>query len=134
MPEIWVTVTQSQVFNWIKKLNSMGIQTDCVSITDKKLNDVDKKIIEESINGQFHQVYNYKKIFISDIVIIIAMLKFYLTSVFKYEKIIFQTRINSMGVPYALLRWLPKAKFIFEARGVKSEEEGHVLSGQNQTL
>ena len=37
MSEIWETVTQSQVFNWIKLVNQRDIESDCLSITTQKI-------------------------------------------------------------------------------------------------
>ena len=124
MPEVWVTVTQSQVFNWVKVINDSGGSTDCISITDSKMSQEDVEKIENSIHGKFYQVHDYKRFLLSDINTFLALFKHYLKNVFKYDKIIFQTRIG-IGTAYLLLNWLPKVKLIFEARGAGNEETSH---------
>ena len=112
MPEVWVTVTQSQVFNWIKLLNEEGIETDCISITSSKNNDDEVKKIETSISGRFIEIHNHKRLFINDIYLSFILLRYYFQSVFKYEKVIFQTRLSTIGFTFSFLKWLPKTKFI----------------------
>ena len=124
MPEVWVTVTQSQVFNWVKVINDSGGSTDCISITDSKMSQEDVEKIENSIHGKFYQVHDYKRFLLSDINTFLALFKHYLKNVFKYDKIIFQTRIG-IGTAYLFLNWLPKVKLIFEARGAGNEETSH---------
>lgn len=130
MPEVWVTVTQSQVFNWIKLVNENGIPTDCISVTTHKSSKETIKKIENSIQGRFIEIHNYNKLIIIDIFLIINLLKFYLGNVFMYKKIIFQTRMPSAGIAYAALSWLPKAKFIFEARAAANEEIIYTSEGE----
>ena len=74
MPRVWVTVTQSQVFNWIKLVNERGISTDCISITDKKIPQDEVRKIEESIQGKFIQVHDFKRLLVSDIYTFLIML------------------------------------------------------------
>ena len=76
MPEVWVTVTQSQVFNWVKLVNDAGISTDCISITNHKNSEEDVQKIENSINGKFFQVHDYKRIFVSDISNFLGLFKY----------------------------------------------------------
>ena len=133
MPEVWVTVTQSQVFNWIKLVNERGISTDCISITDKKIPQDDVRKIEKSINGKFIQVHDFKRLLVSDIYTFFILFKFYLKNVFKYDKIIFQTRIG-IGTVYLILNLLPNVKLIFEARGAGNEESAHSDKEQMETL
>ncbi len=133
MPEVWVTVTQSQVFNWIKLVNEQGLSTDCISITDKKNSQEDVRKIEESIQGKFIQVHDFKRLLVSDIYTFLVLFKYYLKNVFKYDKIIFQTRIG-IGTSYFILNWLPKVKLIFEARGAGNEETAHSNVGKKKNL
>ena len=134
MPEIWVTVTQSQVFNWVKLINEAGIPTDCISITSKKNNKEAVNKIEEHINGRFIEVHDFRKLIISDLYNTFVFLKYYLKNVFKVDKIIFQTRLGSLGFTYAVLKWLPKAKFILESRGAGNEETNHATQTENKNL
>ena len=124
MPEVWVTVTQSQVFNWIKLVNERGISTDCISITDKRTPQDDVRKIEESIKGEFIQIHDFKRLLVSDIYTFLMLFKFYLKNVVKYDKIIYQTRIG-IGTVFLILNWLPKVKLVFEARGAGNEEIAH---------
>jgi glycosyltransferase involved in cell wall biosynthesis len=128
MPEVWVTVTQSQVFNWVKLVNENGISTDCISITKSKNNVESVNIIEESIGGKFIEIKNYKTLIINDIYLSYILIKFYFKNLNKYDKIIFQTRMAQIGLTFAFLKWLPKTKFIFEARAAKNEEIKHTTS------
>ena len=126
MPEVWSTVTQSQVFNWIKLVNEKGISTDCISITAKKHKKKDVEKIEKSLLGSFIEIHDFKKLIINDIHLILVLLNHYFKNVYKYEKIIFQTRLTSLSYVYALMKWLPKTKFIFDARGAYTVEREHV--------
>ncbi len=134
MPEVWVTVTQSQVFNWIKLISDKNISTDCISITTKKNTDSTVKKIEKSINGKFIEIHDPRRLIVNDIYMTCVLLKFYFKNVFKYKKIIFQTRLGTIGYTYAFLSWLPKAKFIFEGRGAGNEERIHTNSDQKESL
>ncbi len=121
MPEIWVTVTQSQVFNWIKLINEKGISTDCVSISTKKNTPDNVKLIEKSLKGRFYEIHNFNKLFINDFYFLFVFLRLYFSHVFKYDKIIFQSRVQ-IGFAYYFLSFLPKVKLIFEGRGASNEE------------
>ena len=76
MPSVWATVTNSQVFNWIKLLDEKGIETDCISITNEKLPKEEVDMINNEINGSFHQI-SYKRYLISDFYLLINFLVFY---------------------------------------------------------
>ena len=134
MPEVWVTVTQSQVFNWVKLVNEGGISTDCISITTNKLSSKEVIRIEESIGGRFYQIRNNKRLIINDLYLSCYLLKYYLKSVRSYEKVIFQTRMAPIGLTFAFLKWLPNTKFIFEARAAKNEELKHQNDEKRSTL
>ena len=56
MSEIWETVTQSQVFNWIKLVNQRDIESDCLSITTQKITNKEVQVIEDIIGGKFIKV------------------------------------------------------------------------------
>ena len=124
MPEVWVTVSKSQVFNWIKLINEYGISTDCLSITPKKLDRKNVKLIESEIKGDFYQIKN-RKLLIIDIFLFMALLKYYVNNIFKYDKIIIQTRLNSIGFTFFILRFFPKIKLVYESRGAGNEERLH---------
>ena len=100
MPEVWVTVTQSQVFNWVKLVNENGISTDCISITTKKLSKKNVENIEESIKGNFFEIKNHKRLIVNDIYLSFVLFKFYLKNINKYDKIIFQTRMATVGLTF----------------------------------
>ncbi|MCF6296964.1 MAG: glycosyltransferase [Flavobacteriaceae bacterium] len=134
MSEVWVTVTQSQVFNWIKLINQKGIPTDCISITTKKSSKKDVEKIEESIEGNFIEIHNRKRLIVSDIFLTLNLLKHYLKSLSNYKKIIFQTRLTGAGLTFGVLSWLPRSKFIFEARAATNEERIYISEGEKVTL
>jgi len=122
MPEVWETVTQSQVFNWITLINGNGISTDCLSITSEKIGNEKVKEIEKSISGEFIQIKS-RLMLIGDIFLILFLLKYYFKNKNRYKKIVFQTRLSSIGLTFYLLNvLLPKAKFIFESRAAGNEE------------
>lgn len=125
MPSVWATVTNSQVFNWIKLLDEKGIETDCISITNEKLSKEEADIINSEINGQFHQI-SYKRYLVSDFYLLLNFLVFYFKSVFTYDRIIFQTRLPKIAFPFVLMGLLYKVKIIYEARGAITEERDHV--------
>ncbi len=134
MPEVWVTVTQSQVFNWIKLVNEKGISTDCISIASTKHNTDIVNEFEKSLSGNFIQL-KARSLVINDIYLALNLIKYYRKNSKKYEKIIFQTRVSSIGFTFAVLRvLLPKAKFIFESRAAANEERVHVGEGKKVTL
>ena len=53
MPSVWRTVTESQVFNWIKLFNVGGLSTDCISITNRMLEEKEVRNIENKLYGKF---------------------------------------------------------------------------------
>ena len=125
MPGVWATVTNSQVFNWIKLIDQKGINTDCVSITNTKLSDDAVAKIEDDLGAKFYQISSFPYL-IGDIYLFIYFLYLYLKSVIKYDKIIFQTRLPKIGIPFILIGTLYKVKIIYEARGAITEERIHV--------
>ena len=125
LPGIWATVTNSQVFNWIKLINDKGVDTDCVSLSNRKLKEKDIKSIEEAIGGKLYQFSSYL-MFLNDIFLLFILIFLYFRSVFKYDKIIFQTRIPSISFAFRVIGWFYKCKVIYEARGAAIEERIHV--------
>ena len=134
MPEVWVTVTESQVFNWIKLVNTAGISTDCISVSNKKSSAKEIERFKKSLGGDFFEINFKQRLIITDIVLILNLLKHYFKNVFKYKKIIFQTRMPTAGISFSALRWLPKARFIFEARAAANEESTHIDSNKKPSL
>lgn len=134
MPEVWVTVTQSQVFNWIKLINEEGIKTDCISITPNKHDKKGVEEIEKAISGRFIEVTDFRRLLVNDVYFTYIFLKYYFKNVFTYDRIIFQTRLSSLGLTFAALKWLPKTKFIFESRGAGTAERTHMYSQSKRTL
>lgn len=132
LPEVWGTVTNSQVFNWVEVVSkNSNIKTDCISLTGKKIDATRVKAIEEKINGNFYQ-FNAKIPFLGHLYVLIVFLKFYFKNVNSHDKILFQTRITMLGWVFTVLRFLPKVKLIFEARGATVEENEHVNQGINR--
>jgi glycosyltransferase involved in cell wall biosynthesis len=129
MPEVWVTVSHSQVFNWIKLVNEHGISTDCISITNQQLKKEEISKIEESIHGKFTQI-RARKLGVVDLFLFFHLLRIYTKNINKYDKIIFQTRISSLGVTFWLLKKLPRVKLIFESRAATIEEREHTSKNQ----
>lgn len=121
MPEVWETVTQSQVFNWIELINGNGIKTDCLSITPEKLPKDRVTAIEKSIQGTFFQIPS-RLMLVEDFFLTIFLLKYYYKNKSKYKKIIFQTRLSSIGISFFMVRMFTKAKLIFESRAAANEE------------
>ncbi len=134
MPEVWVTVTQSQVFNWLKLVNENGIATDCISFTPTRSSKEVVKEIEISIKGDFIEIYDFQRLIVNDIYLTINLLKYYLSNIFKYKKIIFQTRMPSIGLTFAFLSWLPRLKFVFEARAAVNEERIYIDHGTKESI
>ena len=134
MSEIWETVTQSQVFNWIKLVNQRDIESDCLSITTQKITNKEVQVIEDIIGGKFIKVKDYRRLVVSDLYISFVLLRYYFKNILKYDKIIYQTRLGSTGFTFALLQWLPKAKFIFEGRGAGNEERIFTSKENNKNI
>ena len=59
MPGVWATVTNSQVFNWVKLIHDKGIKTDCLSISDIKPTKDEIQEIEGTIGGKFYTAHKY---------------------------------------------------------------------------
>ncbi len=125
MPGVWATVTNSQVFNWVKLIHDKGIRTDCLSISDIKPTKDEILEIENIIGGKFYTASRYG-FMISDVYLFFVLLGLYFRSVFKYDKIIFQTRLPKIAIPFVLIGMLYKVKIIYEARGAITEERSHV--------
>lgn len=129
LPSVWSTVTNSQVFNWVEIVNKKSsIETDCISLTGRKIDITKVEKIEEKIQGKFYQ--RKTKRLIGHLYSFYVFLSFYFKSVKHYDIIIFQTRVTMLGWAFTALRFLPKVKVIFEARGAALEESKHVLGSQ----
>ena len=117
------TVTDSQVFNWVEVLKQHGVNTDLISLSNKqKMQNKDAvNQIEKKTGGKFYQYKLYPPI-INDLVLFFIFLKLYLSDYSKYDRIIFQTRLEGVGIPFFIIRLLPKVKTIFESRGATIEE------------
>ena len=112
LDKVKVTVTQSQVFNWVELLNEQGIETDCVSLTPEKISESQSRKLEESFGGQFYQV-STRTIILNEMNLALVLFRLYLSCRRKYDKIIFQTRLPNIGLTFYLLKNLPKTKFVF---------------------
>ena len=133
MPEVWVTVTHSQVFNWLKIIGEQGIPTDCISITTNKLSKSEVLEIENLISAKFIQI-PVRKMIVNELALVIILLRYYFKYRRDYDKFIFQTRMSSIGLTFKILSWLTNAKFIFESRAASNEEEVHVSEKRNKSL
>lgn len=134
LPAVWGTVTKSQVFNWVELVNkNSDIHTDCISLTHKKVDGNQVKSIEDLIKANFFQ-YKTNIPVLGHLYIFYIFLNFYFKNVKNYDKIIFQTRITMTGWAFTILRFLPKVKLIFEARGAAVEERKYVSLGKKVNL
>jgi len=117
------TVTDSQVFNWVEVLKQHGVNTDLISLSNKqRMQKKDAVIqIEKKTGGSFYQYKLYPPI-INDLVLLFIFLKLYLSDFIKYDRIIYQTRLEGVGMPFFIIGLLPKVKTIFESRGATIEE------------
>ncbi len=125
MPNVWRTVTESQVFNWIKIINENGIETDCISLTRNKQNAKRIHEIENNIKGKFYQFFFYGPL-VNDIFLFFELFKLYLNDIRYYDKVIFQTRVTTIGIPLYILKLFPRTRIIFESRGATIEEKKYV--------
>ena len=133
MPDIWETVTDSQVFGWMDNLNRMGFPTTIISFATKIVSVSQKRKIENKIGGNFYQ-YKQKKMFINDIFTVFILFLHYIKVFGKTNKIIFQTRVSNIAVPLVIIKFLPKTRIIFDARGAHSEEFAHNHNLNNLNL
>jgi len=124
MPEVWGTVSNSQVFNWIKLIDQMGISTDCISLS-KNFVDLEKvDEIESKMGIKFQQFRPYFMI-INDVFLSFLLLFKYFKYVFKYDKVVFQTRIPNVAIAFRFMAIFYKTEIIFEARGASVEERNY---------
>lgn len=121
MPKVWRTVTDSQVFNWVRIVNDNGVSTDCISFSKTKEDSVSISNIEKKIGGNFIQ-YNIYSPILNDFYVFVKLLKHYFQSFGKYKVIIFQTRMPNLGIPLRLISLFPKSRIVFESRGATIEE------------
>ena len=121
MPQIWETVTQSQIFGWLKLLNDARYPSNCISLTSNKIN-INTIDINKQIGGNFTQYKIIFKPIIQDIQIFVILLHNYCKYYFRSNKIIFQTRVIITSFPLLLLKLFPKARVIFDARAAVLEE------------
>ena len=112
MPKVWRTVTDSQVFNWVRIVNDNGVNTDCISLSKTKESSESIRKIEEKIGGKFYQ-YNIYSPILNDIYLFAKLLKHYFQCVGKYKLIIFQTRMPNLGIPFRLISFFPKSRIVF---------------------
>lgn len=129
VPAVWKTVTQSQVFNWIKIISEYGITTDCISLTGNKLGEKEVEEIENQINGRFYQRSVYP-ILLNDIYMVFVLISFYFKNIKKADKLIFQTRITKIGNAFQVVKIFPRSIMIYEARGAAMEENIFVKKGK----
>lgn len=129
VPAVWKTVTQSQVFNWIKIISEYGITTDCISLTGNKLSKKEVVDIENQLNGRFYQRSVYPML-LNDIYMVFVLVSFYFKNIKKADKLIFQTRITKIGNAFQIVKILPRSKMIYEARGAALEENIFVKKGK----
>ena len=130
MPKVWRTVTNSQVFNWVKIINEHGISSDCISISKQVLDKDSVNEIEKLINGKFYQ-HNIFSPLLNDVYLFSVLLSYYIKCSSHYDTIIFQTRLPYIGIPLYLIKQLPKSRIIFESRGATMEERKYENNGDS---
>jgi glycosyltransferase involved in cell wall biosynthesis len=130
MPEIWATVTQSQVFGWLETQKSIGFSADLISFSSNTQKDINRKDIEERIDGEFFQ-YKSKPMFVQDVFVLLVLLKYYRNHSKNNDKIIFHTRIQTIGFILSIINLLPKARVILDARAAVIEEMLFVNANNN---
>lgn len=109
MPSVWRTVTDSQVFNWVEAFNEQGVNTDLISLsnTSKMQNQDSVNQIEGRTGGRFYQFKLYPPI-VNDIFLLFLFLRLYIKDYQKFDKIIFQTRLADVGIPFSIIKLFPK--------------------------
>jgi len=121
MPQIWKTVTQSQIFGWLRLQKNKGYPSNCISLTSNKI-----KIDTEYINNQIGGIFTQHRIMFIPVIqyiqIFIILFYYYCKYYFRSNKIIFHTRVQITSFPLLLLKLLPKVRIIFDARGASLEE------------
>ena len=127
MPAVWRTVTDSQVFNWVEVLNKSNVETDIISLVNNRHRQDEEKVaeIEKRTGGKFYQ-FKLHPLLLNDIILTVRLFFLYARNVFKYDTIIFQTRMADLGHTFGLIKLLPKVKTIFESRGATIEERAFV--------
>ncbi len=134
MPEIWKTVSQSQVFGWLELLNKSGYPSSCISLVlwksffrsnKEKINKVE---ITKKIGGKFYEIPVIDKPYIFDVLIVAVLFYFWMKKVLFSKRIIFQTRLQNLSYGLSFINLFPKVKIILDARGAFLEEATYQLN------
>ena len=127
MPEVWETVTDSQIFSWLNLLSGEGYAVHCISFTKigkKRKTAVNLSRIRGKIGGGlFYQFPILKKgNILIDIQVFFILLFFYLKNCHGYNKVVFQSRISGYSFAFYALKKIINFKLIFDLRDDKIEE------------
>lgn len=137
MPEIWETVTDSQVFGWLELLNKNGYPSNCISLVGWKnfINGkANKEAIRKKIGGRFFQIPIIPKILLSDLQFFIIFFFIWIKEVFIVKKIIIQTRMSSVSMALSFVKILPKVRIIYDSRGASLEELHYNIGNKKISL
>lgn len=118
------TIIDSQVINWIELLDGMFSENHIVSILptrNVKLADEKTRDVENRIHGGYHELVLSKMILIRDFQLLLYILKLYVKHV-RRAQVIMQSRFILFYLVAPALFWLPKLRFVHEARGTAITE------------
>lgn len=135
MGEYKPTVIDSQVFSWLEYMPKGDIETIVISVLRKKqdgLQEVRIKNIEEQFEVQYREFRPIDFPGFRDIHTIIFVLYLYFSRVF-HSRIVFQSRFLILWLTTFLFSWLPRCKFVYEARGSAITETSYSI-GEDKTL
>jgi len=119
MQDYYPTVIESQVINWLEVTGNIFKKNNIISIISspaKKLHSSKVEEIEKRINGRYIQVSLSKKPLIRDFQLLKLVLAIYISQVSR-SKIVFQSRFLLFYMIAPFIRWLPRLKLVYEARG-----------------
>ena len=136
MPEVWATVTESQVFGWVRLANDSGFTTHCLSILDfrKYLRNrrIDKRKIASQLGGRFRQIPIIANASIAiDIQVFVVLLMIWLKEFLVVDKLVFQSRMSAISYALSWIRRFPKVRVIFDSRGADVEELRYIEGGRD---
>jgi len=136
MPEVWATVTESQVFGWVKLANDNGYTTHCLSILDfrKYLRNrsIDKRKIASQIGGRFRQLPIIANASLAiDIQVFLVLLMIWMKEFLVVDKLVFQSRMSAVSYALSWIRRFPKVRVIFDSRGADVEELRYTYAGKD---
>lgn len=125
------TVAQSQMFNWSELLEECGYSTTFIifySLKNKRM----MQNMTKYYKGKCIKISSPNLIIIRDIIQFSILFICWLKKVFIKDKIIFQTRSTGNAMPLSMIRFLPKTRIIFDARGAGEEEANDLYKNQSK--